>query len=220
MIAGGVFLASLLVAGEGAAVVSAPTCDVNVGFEQQASVKAYAAALGAGLHDEARRARVWRYAWTGINAGLTVSSFAPLPFVERDKWPELITGGVGSLISTVLTVAWPLYVEDAAVMPVPGSCVELAAMQKAALEYADDEASRVTWPWHLLNVAVGGVYYAIIGVGFGRTRNGVLAGVTALAIGEAQTLSQPTRWARTWPHLRWALAPGPGSASVVASFTW
>lgn len=157
------------------------------------------------LISEARRARYWRYAWIGINGGLAAGSFALLPYSERNNWPELIVGGIGSVASTVLTVAWPLDVEAA-----PDELARAAASgdgrraDQLMLAYGRDERDRLRWPWHALNVGVGLAYFGILGLGWGHWENGALAGATAFAIGEIQTLTQPSRLAdatasgRTW----------------------
>ncbi len=62
---------------------------------------------------EARRARTWRYVWTGINGVLAVGSFALLPFVERDQRIELVVGGAGSTVASLFTWFVPLDIEAA-----------------------------------------------------------------------------------------------------------
>jgi hypothetical protein len=186
-----------------------PVCNDAVPLADQPGAAAAAAQLSRDLADEGRRARTWRVAWTAINGALTVGSFAPMPFVSREQWPDLVVSGVGSAISTVLTVAWPLEAEQAGRLPAPGSCAQLAASIAAAERAAADEAARVTWPWHLINAGVGGVYYAILGLGYGRHASGVLTGASAFVISEIQLFTQPTALARRWPQY-WSVALGPG----------
>ena len=140
--------------------------------------------------DEAARARRWRYAWIAINAALTVGSFALVPLSDREQHPSLILSGIGSGLSTALTVAWPLDVEAA-----PTRLVDVgdpAGVQDLRLTYGRDERDRLRWPWHLLNVGVGVAYFLILGAGWQQWEKGVWAGVSAFAIGEAQTLTQPS----------------------------
>jgi hypothetical protein len=161
--------------------------------------------LQGALDAEAQRARRWRWAWTGINGGLTAFSFGSMPLVSRQSWPELVVGGVGSALSTALTIAWPLDVEAATRMrATAGSCDELQALEVRAGGYGRDERDRLRWPWHLLNVGVGAAYFAILGFGYHHWGSGAWAGVSALVIGEAQTLTQPTGGTRlAGPVLIW-----------------
>src|SRR6185295_17455787 len=63
--------------------------------------------------NEARRARTWRYAWTGINGALALGQFALLPFGSNDQRLEWAVGGVGSAANAVFTWLVPLEVESA-----------------------------------------------------------------------------------------------------------
>jgi hypothetical protein len=182
--------------------------------------------LVVGLRSEARRARRWRLSWVGINAGLAVSSFAPMPFYRRDQWPDLIVSGAGSVVSAVFTAIWPLDVERAQNHVAPSTCAALTALEAEAAADAADEEVRTRWPWHLLNVGVGGLYYVVIADGFGHQRNGVLAGVSAFAIGEVQLLTQPTRLAHRWREqprpegVRWLVLPSAAPTGVRLSLMW
>jgi len=186
---------------------------------------------GQWLYDaqmsDARRARTWRYAWSGINGGLAVGSFALMPFVERDRRIELAVGGVYSTVSAVFTWFVPLEVEstlDRKSLAVP-LCQGLRFEVEFAATAAADEAGRVTWPWHALNVGAGALYTAIMGFGLGQWVNGVVDGVLTVAVGETQLLTQPTRLSRQWEaygrapthHAFW-LQPDPTRGAVVLTF--
>jgi hypothetical protein len=159
---------------------------------------------GQWLYDaqlrDARRARVWRYAWSGINAGLAVGSFGVMPFVSRDQRIELAVGGVYSTVATVFTWFVPLEVEST--LDRRGDAVPLCQGLRLEEGYASvsaaDEAGRVTWPWHALNVGAGALYTTIVGLGTGRWVNGIVDGVLTVVVGEAQLLTQPTRLANEW----------------------
>ncbi|HEY4156716.1 MAG TPA: hypothetical protein VGM29_01420, partial [Polyangiaceae bacterium] len=71
------------------------------------------AAIDAALREQARRAHIHRYAWTGINGLLTVGSFTLLPVVSRESRPDFVVAGVGSALGTVATFVFPLRVESA-----------------------------------------------------------------------------------------------------------
>lgn len=195
-------VAAILLAGGGGRVWAAdealPPCATQGGTWSGGQIGVRAATLDRELREEARRARQWRWAWTGINAGLAVLSFASLPYATAEQRPALIVGGIGSTISTALTVAWPLDVERAE--PVHGNpgCEELRAAEARAAAFGRDERDRTRWPWHLLNAGVGLAYFGILGLGWDQWEGGAWAGLTAFAIGEIQTLTQPTRGASRW----------------------
>jgi hypothetical protein len=159
---------------------------------QETTMRLDAAPVGA-LLDEAARARRWRYAWIAINAAMAVGSVALLPLSERDERPSLVLGAVGSGLSTALTLAWPMDVEAAPVQVLGAR--DAAGVQDLRLAYGRDERDRRRWPWHLLNLGVGVAYLVILGAGWRQWDKGALAGVSAFAIGEAQTLTQPSRLA-------------------------
>jgi hypothetical protein len=173
----------------------------NSGLQRKTMSETRSRASARWLYDaqvrEARRARVWRYAWTGINGTLAVGSVALIPFTSSEKHLELAVSGVGSTISTFATVLWPLDVEAHVNREFSRTdpCSGLEGEEASAAFAAADEAGRVTWPWHLLNVAVGGVYFAIVGFGTHRWDDAAWDGLSAFAIGEAQLLTQPTRLA-------------------------
>src|SRR6266536_2469153 len=127
------------------------------------------------------------------------------PYVAENQRPELVISGIGSTISTLTTVLWPLNVEaslsDEYESPA-GPCESLMQEELRAVENAADEASRVTWPWHLLNLATGGLYTAIIGFGYHRWDSGVVAGASSFSIGELQFVTQPTRGRSQWDSYR------------------
>ena len=188
---------------------------------------------GQWLYDaqlrDARRARTWRYAWSGINGGLAIGSFGLMPFVERDRRIELAVGGVYSTVSAVFTWFVPLEVEatlDRRNKPV-SLCEGLRIEEELTATAAADEAGRVTWPWHALNVAAGALYTAIMGFGLDQWANGVVDGVLTIAVGETQLLTQPTRLSRQWDaygqassashHAFW-VTPDPARRALVVSF--
>jgi hypothetical protein len=157
------------------------------------------------IHAEARRARVWRYSWTGVNAALAVGSFAVVPFVDSESRPDWVVSGTGSAITTVLTFAWPLRVESAeaelAALPIIERRKHLPRLLR---ESAEDEHDRVTWPWHAANVGLSALVGGIIAFGYGHYESGLITGLSGVALGEAQLLTQPTGL----PHdCAWACLP-------------
>jgi hypothetical protein len=145
------------------------------------------------IHAEARRARVWRYSWTGVNAVLTVGSFAAVPFVDSESRPDWVVSGVGSAVTTILTFAWPLRVESAeeelAALPLSERRKHL---RRLLLESAEDEHDRVTWPWHVASFGLSALGGGIIAFGYDHYESGLITTLASVALGEAQLLTQPT----------------------------
>ena len=170
------------------------------------------------LHDEARRARTWRYTWSGVNAGFMVGSFVAVPLVDRESRPDWIVSGVGSGVTVLATWFFPLRVESAAdeLDALPADQRD-RQFQRLRLESADDEHARVTWPWHVLNVGLSAGAGSIIAFGYHHYASGVITTVLSTALGEAQILTQPTNLPRSCPQgfrlvPRLAFAPRVGAA--------
>jgi hypothetical protein len=147
----------------------------------------------AALEREAERARVWRYTWSGINAGLTLGSFVAVPLVDRESRPDWIVSGIGSGITLLATWFFPLRVEDAAeelaALPPAERAKRLPALLR---ESALDERERVTWPWHVANLGLSAAGGAVIAFGFDHYLSGALTAAGAAILGELQLFTQPT----------------------------
>jgi len=169
------FLIASTLAVSARTVAAAPSCDA------------------IALESEATRARVWRYTWSGVNAGLMVGSFVAVPLVERESRPDWIVSGVGSGITLLATWFFPLRVEDAAEELADLPPAERARRLPALLrESALDERERVTWPWHVANLGLSAAGGAVIAFGFDHYLSGALTAVGAAALGELQLFTQPT----------------------------
>lgn len=154
------------------------------------------AAIDAALREQAGRAHTHRYAWTAINGGLALASFAVLPVIQRASRPDFIVSGAGSVLGAVATFVFPLRVEsdeadlDAAEHSSPEERTrKLRALLRAD---ADDERDRLALPWHALNLGVSALAGGIIAFGFHHTLSGVGQGVGSFVLGEAQLFTQPT----------------------------
>ncbi len=148
------------------------------------------------LHEQAQRARTYRYAWTGIDAGLALGSFGLIPLVKPETRKDYIVSGAVSALGAVTTFIFPLNVEaDEAELSTLNALApaerrkKLAALLKDA---AEDEHNRVTWPWHLLNLGTSSVTGGIIAIGFDHVRAGIQTGVISFVLGELQIFTQPT----------------------------
>jgi hypothetical protein len=154
------------------------------------------AALDAALREQAGRAHTHRYAWTAINGGLAVASFAVLPVLQRASRPDFIVSGAGSVLGAVATFVFPLRVEsdEAELDAAERSSPEARTRQLHALlrADADDERDRLALPWHALNLGVSALAGGIIAFGFHHTLSGVGQGVGSFVLGEAQLFTQPT----------------------------
>jgi hypothetical protein len=152
--------------------------------------------ITALLRDQSRRARRYRYVWTGINGGLALGCFALLPLSSHDRREDYAVSGIASLVGAVTTFVLPLNAEDDERQL--GALSELAPaerheqLQKLLSDSADDEHARVTWPWHALNLGTSVLTGGIIAFGFGHTESGIQTGIVGFALGEAQILTQPT----------------------------
>ena len=182
------------------------------------------------LREQARRARTYRYAWTGINAGLAVGSFALIPLVDPEKRKDYIVSGIASSLGIVTTFAFPLTVDSDE--PQLDSLDALPPAQRAQKlsqllkDGADDEHSRVTWPWHALNLGTSALTGGIIAVGFDHWRAGIQTGLIGFVLGELQIFTQPTGLVgarlRESASLRWQplvlVQDGAFSVAVNATF--
>jgi hypothetical protein len=152
------------------------------------------------LRAEAHRARVWRYTWSGINAGLMVGAFVAVPLVERESRPDWIVPGIGSGVTVLATWIWPLRVEGAAedLEELP-SAEQATALPRLMRESAEDEQDRITWPWHLANFGLSAAGGAVIAFGFKHYVSGAITAAAGTALGEVQILTQPTSLPATCP---------------------
>jgi hypothetical protein len=149
------------------------------------------------LASEARRARTWRYAWTGINAGSTVLSLGGIPILPKSETPALAVGAATSVLSGLFTWFWPLDVEEDAESARHLGCLAAQDRDRELLRLRDhsarDEASRFRWPWHVGNFVTALIPGAILWFGFDRHLDGALATVGSFATGEIELLTQPRR---------------------------
>jgi len=150
------------------------------------------------IRDEAHRARVWRYSWTGINAALMIGAFVAVPLVDKEERPDWIVSGAGSAINVATTWFLPLRVESAEEeLDALPSSERPRHVRRLVLESAEDQHARVTWPWHLLNFGVSALGGGIIAFGYGHYESGLITTLAGTAIGSTQIFTQPTNLPRT-----------------------
>jgi hypothetical protein len=147
---------------------------------------------------------VWRASWTGVNAVLSVGSAGALAF-ESDKEgrPTLIVSAIASGLGAALNWGFPLEVEADARRAVQAARLPPAERRERLLELyahaAADESERVRWYWHVINIAAALVPAAIILAGYQRYEDALVIGLSGIAVGELNVLTQPTRLADRQP---------------------
>jgi hypothetical protein len=199
---------------------SALVCTVEAAAAD--AVESAAPCSGRLVTEEARAARTWRYAWSGINAGFMVGSFVAVPLVHKEDRPDWIISGIGSGVTVLATWFFPLRVESAAdeLEALPAEQCQ-AQYPRLVRESWHDEQARVTWPWHVLNFGLSAGAGSIIAFGYGHYASGLVTTVAGTALGEAQILTQPTNLSAAKMTLRPTprLAFTPSSGGLPAAWT-
>lgn len=181
----------------------------------------------AALRAEASRARTWRYAWAGVNGGLTVGAFVALPLDDREARPDWIVSGVGSGVTVLACWFFPLRVESAVdeldALPFAERARQLPRLYR---ESAEDEQSRVSWPWHVANLGLSALGGGIIAFGYDHYLSGAITAGVGAALGEVQLFTQPTGLSlghaasfSLLPRLGFAPRVGPAPAVWTLSLT-
>jgi hypothetical protein len=160
-------------------------------------------AMARALREQAGRAHTHRLVWTGVNGALAVGSFAVLPVLDRSSRPDFVVAGVGSVLGTVATFAFPLRVErdsteldDAERLP---PAARHQKLRELLLADAEDERARLALPWHVVNFGLSALAGGIIAFGLHHTLSGVAQGASSFVLGEAQLFTQPTGLTRFDP---------------------
>ncbi|HEY4106455.1 MAG TPA: hypothetical protein VGM44_21290 [Polyangiaceae bacterium] len=179
----------------GVAVWSASVARAQASAEPSAALDDRA--IAEALREQGSRAHTHRYVWTAVNGALGVGSFAIMPAIAAESRKDFVVAGAGSLLSAVVTFAFPLRVEtDSAeldqfeALPPAERSRKLHDLLRAD---ADDERERLGFAWHVVNLGVSALAGGIIALGFHHTLSGVTQGVGSFALGEAQLFTQPTR---------------------------
>jgi hypothetical protein len=198
--------------------------------EQRASAEAaldrqLSEQLTRSLVAEAQRAFVWRTTWTAINGALGAASFAALLVLPRSQRPQLIIGGVYSVLGTTLTWFLPLDVEsDAELAERLSRLPEPERRRRVTERYAHaakDELDRVQWPWHVITLVAAFIPATIVWVGYRQLVEGLVQLLTGVVVGELTLLTQPTRLAHRSmpaPAVHVALTERGGSVSCAFVF--
>lgn len=154
-------------------------------------------ALESSLIAEGYRARKWRYAWGFLNESLGAGSFVILPLYAREKRPDVVVAGFGSVLSGALTLVLPLEVESTARdlerASALGPCERLRYDEGLADRYGEEEARRTGLGPHLVAIGGAAAIGGFIALAFHHGVSGLTTGLTGVLLGEGQLLTQPTR---------------------------
>jgi hypothetical protein len=190
----------------------------------------------------AYRARFWAWSWAGIYSALTVGS-AILTATASDESGR-IDNGIGtaaSFVGLAVLIVKPLDIMRdqrwlerrlRLARPDEDTCALLADAERLLIR---DAASEAFGSGPLVHVGTFGFNIALVlllGVGFGHWNAAVSTGVTGIAVGEIQALTQPTDavrllrdYRRGWvkryppkPATTWMVVPTAGRDHYGLSF--
>jgi hypothetical protein len=135
-------------------------------------------------------------AWLVINGVSAVAPLVAVPLVSSELKRDLLAGAAVSGASAVVTLLWPLDVEAYGALleceGAPSAREDVSYVEQLARAAGRDEALRVSWPWHVANLAVSGALGAVLALGFGHRTGGAITAASSFVAGEAQLLTQPT----------------------------
>ncbi len=151
------------------------------------------------LHTEARRARIWRWSWTGIYGALTAGQTVPVAFIgDRGTRADLLAGAATSAVGLIGAMALPpesiasseaLDRELAA--PGKDPLARLACARALLRNAADDEAFARGPIMHAANAAVNVAAGLVLGFGYKRWTSAAITAVSGIAVGEVQIFTAP-----------------------------
>ena len=180
-----------------------------------------ASELTQSLTQEAERAYSWRVSWTAVNGAIAVASIAGLLVMPRASRPSLIVGSIASGLTAALAWAWPLEVEaaaqEAALIAGRPARERVPRLRQLYARAANDEAERVQWPWHLVNLGTTLIPAAIIWLGYDQFGDALSTFLVGFALCELALVTQPNRLSDT-PPAGVKLAFTAGSLSLRASW--
>jgi hypothetical protein len=183
-------LASLL-AGSRARAQTAPECDRKLGE------------IRTVLDDDARRTRVWYWAWMGIGSTLFVGQTALAAVTTDNLQKEFAVGAFASaFVPGILLLHPPRVLSDApllrdraALTTVDGRvgdpCVVLLRARELLERNADDEAIETSWLNHVF--VIGGDIFLglVLGLGFHDWAGAAKQAIGGSIVGEVQILTYP-----------------------------
>lgn len=184
-------LLACVLAGPRARAQTAAQCDERLGK------------IRTVLDDDARRTRVWYWAWMGIGSALFVGQGALTAVTTGDMQQDFAVGTFASaFVPGLLLLHPPRVLSDARLLEdrlalttvdgrVGDPCVALLRAGEIFDRVADDEALQTSWLNHAFviggNIALG----LFLGLGFHNWSGGVKQFVGGTLVGEVQILTYP-----------------------------
>jgi hypothetical protein len=161
------------------------------------------AAVTKALDDDARRTRVWYWAWMATGSALLVGQSALAAFATGNTRVELVTGAATSVFIPGVLLAHPprvladdsLLHERLAMTTVGDTLGDPCIARSRALELlardADDEALTTSWFAHTFVIGGNFVVGLFLGLAFHDWFGAVKQAVGGSLVGEVQILTLP-----------------------------
>lgn len=158
--------------------------------------------IQTALHNEAKRARTWTYAWHASLAAFTVGQAAAYPFVSDGDRIDLYYGIGSDLVGHAFLIAFPLKsMNDSEELDAlieqqrdQGASPELLSRAEFFLQRsAEDERQARDWKVHLGNALFNVGLGVTLGLVHDRWLSGGIFIGSGIAIGEVMILTQPNR---------------------------
>lgn len=170
---------------------TAPECDRELGE------------IRTVLDDDARRTRVWYWAWMGIGSTLFVGQTALAAVTTDNPQKDFAVGAFASaFVPGILLLHPPRVLSDAALLRdrtalttvggrVGDPCVVLLRAHELLARDAEDEALETSWLNHVF--VIGGNIFlgAVLGLGFHDWLGAAKQAVGGSVVGELQILTFP-----------------------------
>jgi hypothetical protein len=182
-----------------------PTVDGSVPALAEIDPQRRLAFVTAVMDDQARRARLWSWAWSITGLALTAEGITHAALVDTaDERLDPLVGAATSLVIPAAILADPLAVmehgrtleSDVAMLSpaegLTGLCATLARSERLLAQSADDEAFKAGFFTHLFVIVGNGAVALFLGLGFDHWRGALINGGGGLLISEFQIFTQPT----------------------------
>ncbi len=169
------------------------------------------------LHDDARNAWVWTFAWGGTGLALAAGGVAfGVATTDSGYRIDAFYGAGTSLLLPIFVAAWPLRVlgDERAVETLAGDstidpCVALARAEELLVRDADDESLRVSLAAHAVSLGSSILLALPLGLVWGRWGSAALNMLGSEVAGEAQILTTPVGAVRALRRYRLGAGAAP-----------
>lgn len=155
------------------------------------------------LDDDARRTRVWYWAWMGIGSTLFVGQTVLAAVTTGNPQKDFAVGAFASaFVPGILLLHPPLVLSDAdrlrdrlALTTVDGRvgdpCIAVGRAVELLSRDADDEALETSWLNHVFIIGGNIFLGAVLGLGFHDWAGAAKQAIGGTIVGEAQILTYP-----------------------------